>query len=105
MGTVGSTVIDGAPVDIRRRLTGVLFTGVSIGRTGYIATVTVTTLVAEDLLGSATFAGLPGAVAVLGSALGGHRLSAFMDRVGGRRGLVARYAAMALGAAGAAGRP
>ena len=64
-GIVGSTVTDGAPVDIRRRLTGVLFTGVSIGRTGYIAAVTVTTLVAEDMLGSATLAGLPGAVSVL----------------------------------------
>lgn len=93
----------GAPPAIRRRLSWVLFTGVSIGRTGYIAAVTVTTLVAEDMLGSATFAGLPGAVAVLGTALGGHRLSAFMDREGRRRGLVAGYAAMAAGAAGAAG--
>jgi MFS family permease len=93
---------EGAPAGIRRRLSWVLFTGVSIGRTGYIAAVTVTTLVAEDMLGSATLAGLPGAVAVLGTALGGHRLSVFMDRVGRRRGLVAGYAAMALGAAGAA---
>ena len=93
---------NGAPAGIRRRLTWVLFSGVSIGRTGYIAAVTVTTLVAEDMLGSATFAGLPGAIAVLGTALGGHRLSALMDRIGRRRGLVAGYAAMSAGAGGAA---
>lgn len=93
---------DGAPDPIRHRLGGVLFTGVSIGRTGYIAAVTVTTLVAEDLLGSARFAGFPGAIAVLGTALGGHRLSAYMDRSGRRRGLVAGYAVMSLGAALAA---
>ena len=93
---------DGAPGSVRRRLTGVLFAGVSLGRTGYIAAVTVTTLVAEDMLGSATLAGLPGAVAVLGSALGGIRLSAFMDRSGRRHGLVIGYAVMATGAAGAA---
>lgn len=86
----------------RRRLTAVLFGGVSIGRTGYIAAVTVTTLVAKEMLGSATLAGVPGAVAVLGTAFGGHRLSAYMERHGRRRGLVLGYAAMAAGAAGAA---
>lgn len=90
------------PERTRRRLTAVLFTGVSIGRTGYIAAVTVTTLVAKEMLGSATLAGVPGAVAVLGSALGGDRLSAYMERHGRRRGLVLGYAAMAAGAAGAA---
>ncbi len=90
------------PERVRRRLTAVLFGAVSIGRTGYIAAVTVTTLVAKDMLGSATLAGVPGAVAVLGTALGGHRLAAFMERHGRRRGLAAGYGVMALGAAGAA---
>lgn len=90
------------PEPTRRRLTTVLFTGVSIGRTGYIAAVTVTTLVAKEMLGSATLAGVPGAVAVLGTALGGDRISAYMERHGRRRGLVFGYAAMAAGAAGAA---
>ncbi|HAX82722.1 MAG TPA: MFS transporter [Actinobacteria bacterium] len=97
-GTVTVTI----PERTRRRLTAVLFTGVSIGRTGYIAAVTVTTLVAKEMLGSATLAGVPGAVTVLGSALGGDRLSAYMERHGRRRGLVLGYAAMAAGAAGAA---
>ncbi len=92
----------GAPIQIRRRLTGVLFGGVAISRTGYIAAITMTTLVAEDMLGSATLAGLPGAISVLGTALGGNRLSALMDRVGRRRGLSVGYGILAVGAAGAA---
>lgn len=92
----------GAPPPIRRRLTGVLFAGVAVSRTGYIAAITVTTLVAKDMLGSATLAGLPGAMAVLGSALGGSRLSRAMDRRGRRPGMVAGYGVLVLGAAGAA---
>ena len=92
----------GAPPQLRRRLTGVLFSGVAISRTGYITAITVTTLVAEDMLGSATLAGLPGSVAVLSAALGGARLSALMDRYGRRPGLMAGYLIRAAGAAGAA---
>ncbi|HSM01933.1 MAG TPA: MFS transporter [Acidimicrobiia bacterium] len=92
----------GAPPPIRRRLTGVLFAGVGVSRTGYIAAVTVTVLVAEDMLGSATFAGFPGAVAVLGSALGGSRLAVLMDRHGRRQGMVAGYSLMVAGAIAAA---
>ena len=92
----------GAPLQIRRRLTGVLFSGVAISRTGYIVAITMTTLVAKDMLGSATLAGLPGAISVLGTALGGARLAALMDRIGRRRGLSVGYGILASGAAGAA---
>jgi len=92
----------GAPRPIRRRLTGVLFAGVGINRTGYIAAVTVTTLVAKDMLGSATLAGLPGAVAVLGTAFGGSQLAAMMDRRGRRVGMVTGYAIALVGAVAAA---
>ena len=88
--------------EVRRRLTAVLFGSVSIGRTGFIAAVTVTTLVAKDMLGSATLAGVPGAVGVLGTALGGHRLSAYMARHGRRPGLALGYGIMSIGAAAAA---
>lgn len=87
---------------MRRRLTGVLFGGVAISRTGYIAAITMTTLVAKDMLGTATLAGLPGSVSVLGTAFGGARLSRLMDRVGRRRGLSVGYGMVAVGAAGAA---
>ena len=79
-----------------------LFGGVAVSRTGYIAAITMTTLIAKDMLGSATLAGLPGALSVLGSALGGTRISALMDRIGRRRGLATGYAILVLGAAGAA---
>ena len=62
MGRDGPVTV-AIPEKTRRRLTAVLFGGVSIGRTGYIAAVTVTTLVAKEMLGSATLAGVPGAVA------------------------------------------
>ncbi len=91
-----------APPHLRRRLTGVLFGGVAISRTGYIVAITMTTLVAKDMLGSATLAGLPGALSVLGSALGGSRLSALMDRFGRRTGLTTGYAILTVGAIGAA---
>jgi MFS family permease len=80
----------------------VLFSGVAISRTGYIVAITMTTLVAKDMLGSATLAGLPGAISVLGTALGGNRLSALMDRIGRRRGLSVGYGILAVGAVGAA---
>ena len=38
-----------------------LFAGVAFGSTGHIAAVTVAAIVGQDLLGSATLAGLPGA--------------------------------------------
>ncbi len=79
-----------------------LFSGVAISRTGYIVAITMTTLVAKDMLGSATLAGLPGAISVLGTALGGNRLSALMDRIGRRRGLSVGYGILAVGAVGAA---
>ena len=88
----------GAPAPVRRRLTGVLFAGVGVSRTGYIAAVTVTVLVARDMLGSATLAGFPGAVAVLGSALGGSRLAVLMDRHGRRQGMIVGYSLLVAGA-------
>lgn len=94
--------MSGAPRPVARRLTATLFAGVAISRTGYIAAITVVTLVAKDMLGSATWAGLPGAVSVLGSALGSARLSALMERRGRRQGMAGGYVVMSVGAAAAA---
>ena len=41
---------------------------VALGSTGHIAAVTVAAIVGQDLLGSATLAGAPGATVVLGAA-------------------------------------
>lgn len=86
----------------RRRLTFTLFAGAALGTTGYIAAATVSSLVVEDLTGRATLAGLPGAVAILGTALGTSLLTMRVVERGRRPGLVIGYAAGALGATAAA---
>ena len=75
----------------RRRARWTLVAGVALGSTGHIAAVTVATIVAKDMLGSATLAGAPGATVVGGAAIGSVVLSALMARRGRRTGLVAGY--------------
>ena len=82
----------------RRRSRNTLVAGVALGSTGHIAAVTVATIVAKDLLGCQTWAGLPGATVVLGAALGSVLLSALMARRGRRIGLVTGYSVGVLGA-------
>lgn len=81
----------------RRRLTSVLFAGVALGATAYIAAVTVSTLAAEEIVGSATLSGVPSATATLGTALGATLLTRSVVRRGRRPGLVAGYATGGLG--------
>jgi len=76
------------PSRVRGKLLAALFASVGVTRTGFLAAATVTALVAQKTLGSATWAGLPGAVAVIGMALGTAPLSWFMARHGRRRGMV-----------------
>lgn len=86
--------LDLSPAELaagRRRARATLVTGVALGSTGHIAAVTVATLVAEDLLGSSTFAGAPGATVVLGAAVGAVLLSALMSQRGRRLGLSLGY--------------
>lgn len=81
--------IDPARVDgLRRRMLWTLFAMSALGSTGYIAAVTVGTLVAADIAGSAAFGGLPTAVGVLGTAAASALVSAAMLRVGRRRALL-----------------
>jgi MFS family permease len=82
----------------RTRAVRVLFAGVGLGSTGYIAAVTVATIVAEDLAGGSAWAGVPGAAAVLGSAAGASILSAIMIRRSRRAGLTAGYLVGTVGA-------
>ncbi len=72
---------------IRRKLLGTLFAQAGLSRTGFLLGVTVTTLVAKDMLGSATWAGFPVALAVVGIAAGTRPMSAFMGRYGRRAGI------------------
>lgn len=83
---------------LRRRTLWSLVAGVALGSTGYIAAVTVATLVAEEMTGTSAWGGAPSATVVLGAALGAVVLSRLMVRRGRRTGLAAGYA---IGAGGA----
>jgi len=85
----------------RRRLQLSLILGVGLGSTGYLAAITVATIVAKELSGGSAFAGLPGAAIVLGSATASQLLSRFMVRHGRRAGLTLGYGVGAAGAVGA----
>ena len=87
---------------LRRRTVWSLVAGVALGSTGHIAAVTVATIAARQLAGTATFAGVPGAAVVLGAATGSVVLSRVMARSGRRRtGLAAGYLTGVGGALGA----
>jgi MFS family permease len=84
---------------LRRRSLVSLMAGVALGSTGYIAAVTVATIVAEDLAGTTIWSGAPSAAVVLGAALGATLLSRLMVGRGRRAGLTLGYV---IGVAGAA---
>jgi MFS family permease len=81
----------------RRRLTAVMFGGVALGSTAYIAAVTISTLAVDEITGSAALAGVPGATATLGTAVGTSLLSRNVARRGRRPGLAAGYAVAVIG--------
>ncbi len=82
----------------RRRTVGVLFSGVALGSTGHIAAVTVTSIVALELGGDRTLAGLPAATVVIGAAIGATVLGVVMGRWGRRPGLAGGYVVGVIGA-------
>lgn len=75
-----------------------LVASVALGSTGHIAAITVATIVAKELAGTAQWAGAPGASVVLGAAVGAVILAAIMLRRGRRVGLASGYAIGVLGA-------
>jgi len=83
---------------LRRRMQWTLFAISALGSTGYIAAVTVGTLVAADIHGDATLGGVPTAAATIGTATAATILSALMLRVGRRAGLLGGLAVGSLGA-------
>ncbi len=80
------------------RLTATLFGGVALASTAYIATATLSSIVVDDITGSASLAGVPGATAVVGTAIGTTLLSMGVGRRGRRPGLISGYVAASLGA-------
>jgi MFS family permease len=86
----------------RRRLRWVLFSSVAFATTGYIAAVTMASLAARELTGSPRLAGMPSALAIVGTATGTTVLGQ-LARTGGRRaGLTGATAIAIVGAAVAA---
>jgi len=86
----------------RTRSMAALFAGVGFSATGFIALVTVTPLVAEDLLGSSRWSGFPSSLAIVGTAFGTTWLSAVMSRHGRKKGLLVGYFTAAAAASVAA---
>jgi len=83
---------------LRRRTVGVLFAGVALGSTGHIAAVTVTSIVALELGGDRTLAGVPAAFVVFGAAVGSTILGWVMGRWGRRPGIAGGYLVGVIGA-------
>ncbi|HEX9775605.1 MAG TPA: MFS transporter [Actinomycetota bacterium] len=82
------------------RATRLVFWGAALGTTSLFAAFTVAPLLAKEITGSNAVAGIPGAAAVAGTALGAAMLSVVMGRRGRAAGLRLGYA---LGLAGAFG--
>jgi MFS family permease len=76
----------------------VLFLAVALGTTSFVASITVTPLVGEDLTGSATLSGIPWSAGVLGTGLGSALISQYMARRGRGPGLVLGFLCGVLGA-------
>jgi MFS family permease len=73
---------------LRTRMRWTLFAISALGSTGYIAAITVGTLVAADIRGDATLGGVPTAAATVGTATAAGLLSGLMLRIGRRAGLI-----------------
>lgn len=81
-----------------KRLSGTVFVSVAFGMIALYAAFTAAPLVAEDITGTRTWSGIPGAAAILGTAGGAATLSTLMSRRGRRPGLVAGWVVGVLGA-------
>lgn len=85
------------PEGLQLRTALLLLTGVSIGSTALIISMTVTALVAESITGDAIWSGVPVAASVLGTAAGTSLLSMAMVRWGRRSALAVFYITAAAG--------
>jgi MFS family permease len=74
-----------------------LFAGTGLAGIGFIAAITVGSLIAEDLLGSASLAGMPAAMATIGLAMGTAPIAAVMARHGRRIGISGGMSLAAIG--------
>lgn len=83
--------------NVQRRTVATLFTTQSFFSAATIAAFTLTSIVAADLSGQDSLAGVPATVLMLGRAAAAYPMGALMDRAGRRAGLVVGFAAAAIG--------
>ena len=82
----------------RSRLIGTLFSGNALSSTAYIGVVTVSSLIAEQVTGSASLSGFPNTMGTVGAAVGATALSALSFRIGRRRTFTIGFAVAMIGA-------
>lgn len=100
-GTAGLDILDPAVQQrLFRRSLAVVVASQILGGAGLAAGVTVGALLAEDMLGGQTVAGLPSAALTLGSAGAAFAVGRASQRVGRRLGLGGGFLAGAVGATG-----
>jgi MFS family permease len=73
---------------LARKITWVLFTNQSLSSAGFIASATINSIIGAELGGSASYAGVPSAVYLVGGALAASAWGYIMDRIGRRNGMV-----------------
>ena len=98
MATAARIPADDLP-RLRRRMSWVLFTVAALGSTGYIAAVTVGTLVAAEMSGGAALGGLPTTTTTIGTAVAASLIAMIMLRRGRRIGLLLGLAVGVFGGA------
>ena len=74
---------------VARKITWILFANQSLASAGFIASATINSIIGAELGGSASFAGVPSAVYLVGAALAASAWGEIMDRIGRRNGMVA----------------
>ncbi|HEX6034665.1 MAG TPA: MFS transporter, partial [Anaerolineales bacterium] len=72
-----------------RKITWILFANQSLTSAGFIASATINSIIGAKLGGSASYAGVPSAVYLLGAAFAASGWGYIMDRIGRRNGMVA----------------
>jgi MFS family permease len=82
---------------VQRRTVATLFTSQSLFSAATIAAFTLTAIVAADLSGQDSLAGVPATVLMLGRAAAAYPIGALMDRSGRRAGLTLGFAAAIAG--------
>ncbi len=82
----------------RQRITATLFTSQSLFSAAIIASFTLTPIIAADLSGSDSTAGIPSTLTLLGRAAAAYPLGWLMDKAGRRLGLSVGYMLAVLGA-------